>query len=400
MFKKVGAFDEAPEEEFLKRMGVLKGLMAEAGFDYALLLENVDRFYFTGTMQKGMVVVPVDGDPLVFVEKGMERAKRETALPLIPVRRDKEIGQILSDRGILKGKAGLELDVLPVSLFERLKKGIAFDRYGDIAPLVKEVRIVKSPWELEQMKKSGRTLTHVFGKARDVVREGVTEVEIEATLLAEGRRVGHHGYLRMRGFNQEIMTMAVQSGYTGAIATIVDGPIAGAGVTPAVPQGSSFKRVERGIPVTIDYCGGYNGYHTDETRTFVAGELDEAFRKPYDTAREIIEDAMSFGREGVDCTEIFSRAYDMAKKAHLEDHFMGHGEGQVSFIGHGVGLEINELPIITPRHGRLLKEGMVFAFEPKFVLPHRGAIGIEVDFIVRPRGLERITADSLEIIRV
>ena len=79
---------------------------------------------------------------------------------------------------------------------------------------------------------------------------------------------------------------------------------------------------------------------------------------------------------------------------------MGYGEGQVSFIGHGLGLEINELPVITARHGRILKEGMVFAFEPKFVIPGKGAIGLEVDLIVRPQGLERVTADSLDIVYV
>jgi Xaa-Pro dipeptidase len=197
-----------------------------------------------------------------------------------------------------------------------------------------------------------------------------------------------------------MMTLTVQAGYTGAISTMLDGPITGTGVTPAVPQGSSFKKVERGIPVTIDYGGGYNGYITDETRSFVVGELKEVFRKPYETARSIIEDVMTYGKAGVDCTEIFSRAYDIAKKESLEDHFLGHGDGKVAFIGHGLGLEINELPIITTRHSRILKEGMVFAFEPKFVLPPYGAIGIEVDFIVRANGVERVTENSIDIVQL
>jgi Xaa-Pro aminopeptidase len=204
----------------------------------------------------------------------------------------------------------------------------------------------------------------------------------------------------MRGFNQEMMTLTVQAGYTGAITTLLDAPITGAGVTPAVPQGSSFKPVEQGIPVTIDYGGGYNGYITDETRSFVVGELKDVFRKPYEAARSIIEDVMTYGKAGIDCTDIFSRAHDIAKKAHLEDYFLGHGDGKVAFIGHGLGLEINELPIITARHSRILKEGMVFAFEPKFVLPHYGAIGIEVDFIVRANGLERVTANSIDIVQL
>lgn len=400
MFSHIGAFDKIPKEDLLRRLNGLRGLMADAGIHFALIFQNVDRFYFTGTMQKGTLVVPLDHEPLLFIEKGAERAAMETPLPITPVKNDKQIRGILHDKGILKGKAGLELDVLPVSVFERLKRVVGFDGYADIAPSIKELRALKSPFELTQIKKSGEIMAHVFAKARDLVREGITEIEIDATLTAEGRKRGHQGFLRMRGINQEMMTITAQCGYTGTIPTCADLPIAGFGVTPAVPQGSSLKEVERGIPVTIDYGGGYNGYITDETRVFVVGKLKDIFLKPYETAREIIEDVKAHAKEGVDCTEIFLRARHIAQKAHLNDFFMGYGEGKVSFIGHGLGLEINEVPVITARHSRLLKEGMVFAFEPKFVLPGHGAIGIEVDFIVRKHGLERVTEDSIDIVYV
>jgi Xaa-Pro dipeptidase len=400
LLRQVGAFDPVPKDDLLQRINNLRQLMAKAGIHFALILQNVDRFYFSGTMQKGILVVPLDQDPLIFVEKGMERAVMETPLEVTPIKNDKEIKKILVDKHILKGKAGLELDVVPISIFERLKRVIGFERYADISEPIKEVRAIKSPFELAQIHKSGEMLSHVFAKARDEVWEGRTELEIDAALVAEGRKIGHQGFLRMRGFNQEMMTLTVQAGYTGAITTLLDAPITGAGVTPAVPQGSSFKRVERGIPVTIDYGGGYNGYITDETRSFVVGELKDVFRKPYEAARSIIEDVMTYGKAGIDCTEIFSRAYEIAKKARLEDYFLGHGDGKVAFIGHGLGLEINELPIITARHSRILKEGMVFAFEPKFVLPPYGAIGIEVDFIVQADGLERVTANSIDIVQL
>jgi len=398
MLKQVGAFDPVPADDLLQRIDRLRQLMAKDSIDFALLVQNVDRFYFSGTMQKGIVVVPLDEEPLIFVEKGMERAVLETPLVVTAVRNDREIHKILSNKKVLKGKAGLELDVLPVSVFERLRRVIGFDRYADVSEVIKEVRAIKSPFELVQMRKSGEMLSRVFKKAKEEVREGRTELEIDAALVAEGRKMGHQGFLRMRGINQEMMTLTVQAGYTGAISTLLDGPITGVGVTPANPQGSSFKRVERGIPVTIDYGGGYNGYITDETRSFVVGQLTKVFEKPYETARSIIEDIMTHGKAGIDCTKIFTRAYDMAKKAHLEEYFLGYGDGKVAFIGHGLGLEINELPIITGRHHRPLQEGMIFAFEPKFVIPHQGAIGIEVDFVVRPHGLERLTGDSFDLV--
>jgi Xaa-Pro aminopeptidase len=398
MMKRVGAYDLIPKGDLKKRIEALKRMMIESEVHFAVIMENVDKFYFTGTMQPGILVVPVDDEPLLFIRKGTERAQAESPFPIIPIKDDREIGEMISSSGVSKGVAGFELDVVSVSSFERLKHVLHVARAKDITPAIKELRAVKSSFELEQIRKSGAMITRVFEKAKEVIREGVSEIEIDAALVAEGRRLGHQGYLRMRGLNQEMTTIMVQSGYTGTFATFVDGPIAGAGVTPAVPNGSSFKIVERGIPITVDYGGGYNGYTTDETRVFVIGELQERFKKPYETARTIIEEAVAFGKEGVNTTEIFSRAHETVKKAKLLDYFLGYGEGQVQFIGHGLGLEINELPVITARHSRILKEGMVFAFEPKFVLPPYGAIGIEVDFIVKSDRLERVTNDCLDIV--
>jgi Xaa-Pro dipeptidase len=391
------AFDQVPKQDLLRRIDGLRSLMGEEHIDFALVFENVDKFYFSGTMQKGILVIPMHEEPLLFIEKGTERARSETPFTITPVNSHREIRAILKDKGVLKGRGGLELDVVPVALFERLKRSIGFDHYANIGPLIQELRMIKSDFELEQMKRSGQMLAEVFAIARNVIREGVTELDIDAALVAEGRKLGHQGLIRMRGINQEMTVTTVQTGYTGTITTFVDGPITGAGITPAVPYGSSFNKVEKGIPVTVDYGATHNGYITDETRTFVVGRLKEMFRKPYETALEIIGDVTNFAREGVDCTEIFSRAYSIVQKAHLQDYFMGCGEGQVSFIGHGVGLEVNELPVITARHGRVLRAGMVFALEPKFVLPPYGAIGIEVDLIVRPDSVERVTGDSIDI---
>ncbi len=397
MLQQIGAFDPVSKEELLGRIKGLKALMAAQGIDFAVIMQNVDMFYFTGTIQKGMLVVALDREPLLFIEKSVNRAKLDTPLDVIPIKRDREVKKTLEEEGILKGKGGMELDVVPVMVFERFKNVVGWQDFVDVSHLIKELRMVKSPYELGQIRKSGAIVARVFDRAREVIREGVSEMEIDALLVAEGRRLGHHGFLRMRGFNQEMMNAYVFAGYTSAVASYADVPIGGVGVTPAIAQSSSFLQVQRGIPVLVDYGGGFNGYVTDETRAFTVGPLQELFRKPYEVAREIVEDATSFGRVGVNATELYRRAYEMVKKAGLEENFMGHGEGQVSFIGHGLGLEINELPVITARHGRLLQEGMVFAFEPKFVFPGIGAIGIEVDFIVREERLERVTEWPIDI---
>ncbi len=398
MMEQTGAFDPVPKEEILRRIDELKRRMTEGQIDFAVIFQNVDRFYFTGTMQKGMVVIPLNGEPIVFVEKDIERAGEECPLATTPIKSDKEIKDILEEKGVLQGVAGFEFDVLPVSLFERLRKVTGVHRYADASACIKEVRAVKSAFELDQMRKSADILGLVFEKARQIMREGAREIDIDAELTAEGRKLGHQGFLRMRGLNQEMMTITVTSGLTAAMICCADVPIGGAGVTPALPQGSSLKRIGKDVPVLIDYGGGYNGYITDETRAFVTGKLDDVFRKPYEAAREIIADMLNHAKAGMDCTELFVRSHRIAKSAGLEDNFMGYGKGKVAFIGHGLGLEINELPVITGKHHRVLKEGMVFAFEPKFILPGLGAIGMEIDVMVTTSGVERLTSDPIDLI--
>jgi len=226
------------------------------------------------------------------------------------------------------------------------------------------------------------------------------EVDIAAVLEAEGRKFGHQGFLRMRGLNQEMMNIYVTHGHSATIHSHADVSISGFGVTHAIAQGPSINVVQRDMPVIVDYGGAHNGYITDETRLFVAGRLNDLHEKAYRIAREIIEGAEVYGKEGVNATEIFGRALRKAESAKLEDYFMGYGPGKVSFIGHGLGLEINELPVITARHNMILKEAMVFAFEPKFIMPGQGAVGIEVDFIVRKNRLERVTDTALDVVYV
>ncbi len=400
MLKTMSVGEFTPKYEIENRIERFQRKMEENNIAFSIILQNVDLFYFTGTLQKGVLVIPLDGDPMFFVEKTLGRAIQESPLEVIPIKKDKDVGNILRGKNILKGNGGMEFDVLPVTVFERWKGILGVDNLSDISSLIKATRIIKSPFEITQIIKSGQIVSHVFSKAGDVIKLGEREIDISAVLEAEGKKYGHQGFLRMRGLNQEMMNMYVTHGQSAIITSHGDVPISGVGITHAIAQGPSMNRIVRDIPVIIDYGGGYNGYITDETRSFVVGELKDIFKKAYDTAREIIEYAMDYGREGINAIEIFNGSLDRAKKAGIEAYFMGYAEGKVGFIGHGIGLEINELPVITPRHDIILKEGMVFAFEPKFIIPGQGAIGIEVDFIVRQDRLERVTDAPIDMVYI
>ncbi|HOP85642.1 MAG TPA: Xaa-Pro peptidase family protein [Syntrophorhabdaceae bacterium] len=400
MLRNLSVGELTPKEEIYKRINSLKKKMAEKGIPLSLIIQNVDLFYFAGTVQKGALFIPIDRDPILFVERNADRVKYESPLDVIPIKREKEIRDILSEKGIKGETLGMELDVVPVLVCERWKDILKIRHVVDISNEIKDLRLIKSPFEIEQIKKSGEVTAHVLKMAKHHIKENMTELEIDAILGAEGRKAGHQGFLRMRGLNQEMMNVYVTHETTCTIPSAGDVPIAGVGITHAIAQGASINRIKRGIPVILDYGGGYNGYITDETRCYVIGKLDDFFKKPYEVAKIIVEETTDFAKEGVNGIEVFERAIKHVKKAGLEEYFMGHGKGKVSFIGHGLGLEINELPVITPRHNVVLQEGMVFAFEPKFIFPGKGATGIEVDFIVRKDRLERVTDFPIDIVYI
>jgi Xaa-Pro dipeptidase len=392
--------EPAPKEEILQRVAGLRAGMAAAGIDFAIIAQTVDLYYLTGSAQRATFVVSTNHRPLHFVQRSLDRAQEESAWPVIPVASDKDIAGIAESRRVFSGRGAMELDVVPVALYERMKNITGAKGFVDVSGIIRTLRLIKSPYELDQIRRAGTICDHIFQRASATITEGAREIDIDAELLAEGRRRDHQGLLRMRGFNQEMMNLFVAAGYTGTIPSAGDVPVSGLGLGPAMPMGSSVKKVERHIPVFVDCGGGYNGYIADETRCFVVGTLDEMFRHAFEVSKEIVEDAESFGKAGIDTTEIFSRALRRVKTAGLEAHFMGFGDGQVSFVGHGVGLEINELPVITARHHTILKEGMVVAFEPKFIFPGRGVVGIEVDFIVRKDRLERITGTPIDLVEL
>jgi Xaa-Pro dipeptidase len=400
MVEEISSFELTPPEEISARVSALQRKMGAKDIDLALILQNADLFYFTGTLQRGYLCIPQEGEPLFFVQKYYDRAVQESPLPCIKVKGMKALPNLLRDHGITGTRLGLELDVIPVSLFDRIKGLFGNWEALDISVEIKEIRSIKSAFEIQQIKQSGKIIDLVFPSVREHLREGMTELELDGILFSIGRAAGHQGLIRMRGFNQEMMNAYVLSGANACTSSFGDTPLCGLGATHAIAQGSSSKKIRRNEPIVIDYGGGHNGYVTDETRTFVIGALKAHLERAHQVARSIIDAVESSAKPEDLATGIYERAKAIAAEKGLDPYFMGHGEGQVAFVGHGIGLEVNEWPIIGRGFRRPLEPGMVFAFEPKFVFPGEGAVGIELDYIVRENGLERVTHFPTDIVSV
>ncbi|HBF42315.1 MAG TPA: hypothetical protein DDW42_01555 [Desulfobacteraceae bacterium] len=227
----------------------------------------------------------------------------------------------------------------------------------------------------------------------------MTELEIDGWLGLIARREGHMGILRMRGWNQEMTHAHVLSGKSGSEVSYLNSPHGGTGTTPAVAQGAGNRSIRKNEPIGIDYGVAVNGYTGDQFRTFVIGNLSKTLERAHDCSRDIHCLLVGEAKPGVRCEDLYNLAVDEAASRGYGDFFMGHGEGHVKFVGHGIGLEIDEYPIIAPRSEYKLEVGMVIAIEPKFIFPGKGVVGLEDDYLVTSSGLERITLTDQILMR-
>jgi Xaa-Pro dipeptidase len=390
-----------PQEEIQKRIKQLQSYLKREKVKSCLILQNVDLFYFSGTIQRSYLFIPSEGNPLLMVQKDFDRARKESPLKsIIPIERPKAISSILKKEGGLK-RVGLECDVLPVSQLRQLEKLFPQSEFVDVSKAIKYVRMIKSPYEIDQLRCSAKILDEVFEYAKRVLKPGITEIEAESHLIELGRLRGHQGLTRMRAWNQDMINACVLSGNSGGVLTHLDVSVIGPGISPAFPQGSSFNLIEKDVPIQIDFSIAYNGYITDGARTYVIGTLPKKLKEAYGVALEIREEMEKAAKPGVSCSHLYHLSSQIVKKRGLEDYFIGTKKNQAPFVGHGIGLEIDELPLLAMGFSQPLEIGMVFAFEPKFIFPDIGAVALEDDYVVTEEGVEKLTYadDKIIVIR-
>ena len=390
-----------PATELKNRIDRLQKEMAVHSLGAILMLQNADLFYFTGAIQQGALYVPLEGEALYLVRKDYARARMESGLKeVIPFSSPRDIPGVLADFGYaLPDTIGLELDVVPVSVMNRFRKGLGGCNISDATPMIRKVRAVKSDYELGILKDAALIVDKVCKRVPEILREGMTDLELTAELEFVARKEGHQGLVRMRGFNNELFYGHAFSGADSAVPTYSDTPLGGVGLNPSFPQGASYKSVRKNEPVTVDFSGVFDGYIVDQTRMFSIGELPDKLSKAYVDMVLILNHAKKIAKPGATWGGVYDECLQMACDMGYQDHFMGSKGAQVSFIGHGVGVELDEYPFIAKGfNDHELEENMVFAFEPKVVYPGLGAVGVEDTFWVGPEGLKHLTFANHELI--
>jgi Xaa-Pro aminopeptidase len=225
----------------------------------------------------------------------------------------------------------------------------------------------------------------------------MTEVELAGRLEAVARRLGHQGIVRMRTWNQEMFYGHLMAGASAGVPSYLASPTGGAGLTPAIAQGPGFKRIARHEPILLDYVGAVDGYLADQTRIFALGALPDWLVAAHQAMLAVQQTVVEAAHPGVTCADLYRLAVRTAADLGYGEHFMGRPPERIPFVGHGVGLELDEWPILAEQSPHHLQPGMVFALEPKLIYPGEGVVGIENMFLVGADGLERLTLTSEEL---
>ncbi len=390
-----------PATELEYRCKKLQDLMNENGLDAVIMAQNADLYYFTGTIQSGCLYVPAAGQPLYLVRRDLNRARMESGLKeLVSFGSPKDIPEILARYGYpVPQRIGLEFDVLPVSFLERYRKVWPQAGFSDATPLIRQVRMIKSHYEIHLLQDAADQVHKVHLRAMEAIREGMTDLELAAELEYTARQHGHPGLIRMRVFNGEMLFGHTFSGVDSAVPAYTDTPLGGMGPSPCFGQGASHKPIGRNEPIIVDFAGNIDGYLVDQTRVFSIGKLPDRLHKGFDDMLRIQDFMKEIAVAGISWGELYDQCHALALEMGYADSFMGAKGSQVSFIGHGVGVEIDEYPFIAKGFKeQTLQPGMVWAFEPKVVFPGEGAVGIENTFYLSNDGLKQLTRSDDDLV--
>lgn len=385
--------------ETMSRIERLRSAMDRKDPDWGtiMLVGRVNQYYFTGTMQDGLLIIRKDGTVNYFVRKSIDRARDESNLPnVFPMESYRDAAKAV---GAECGRTYLETEVATIALVERLRKAFILAGVFSVDRTVLEVRMRKSPSELALMEESGRQHRHLLDViVPGLLQEGMSEAELTGRIYEAMIQLGHHGVTRFSMFQNEMIVGQIAFGESALLRTSFDGPGGARGMSAAVPiVGSRERKLKVGDLIIADVGYGVEGYHSDCTQVYRFGaEPTEQMVKLQDLCISIEREAAAALRPGAIPSEIYLAALARVSPE-LEPDFMGFHGKKVNFLGHGVGLHLDELPVIARGFDQPLENGIVIALEPKMGIAGLGMVGVEDMYVVTSEGGRCLTGGGQAI---
>ena len=379
---------EARLERFRRAMDA-----AHPGWEMAAVNHKVAMYYFTGTIQEGVLLIRPQ-DAVFWVRRSFERACNESHFSDIrPMHSFREAAAFY---GSAPKVMYVETKKATLDWERMLHKYFAFEELGSFDSVLQDLRMVKSEYELKQMEQSGAIHETVLDiVAPKLIHGGISEAQLAIALYSEMVQRGSHGTAR---FNQALGEEAVgiaSFGKSGLVRTGFDGPGGTDGTCIAVQSiGNAFRKLQPGRLVYLDIPCGFDGYHTDKTVVYYYGDLakDEQSKQLMEAQQRCLELEQEVVRlmvPGEPIENLYLRTMDKFDNIY-GDAFMNGGK----FLGHSIGLVMDEAPAIAKGFKQPLQPGMTFAVEPKIALPGLGMVGTENTYVVTENGARSLTGSS------
>lgn len=377
------------------RIQKIQARLKKEGVCGVLLSTPINIFYLLERVVDGYCFVPTGGNPLFFIRKPIGLTDEKT---IFSIHKLEQIPELLKDNGcVIDDSLMLELDELSVVSYLRIKQAFSLSVIPkDATKMMREIRSIKTDREIQLLKESARVQSEIFALVPSFFESGMTDRELSVRFESE---------MRLRNTAPQLSTFkdlkaglcCVWTGDNASVPSPYDFSLGGAGHI-ALPLGDIGMKIEKGMSIMIDCGVNITGYVSDMTRCFSYGKLsEEAYR-----IHQVSLDIMQMVREakiGDSCEELYLRSLRMAESAGLKEHYMGYKQ-QAKFLGHGVGLVVNELPVLCRHSMSCLEKNMVIAAEPKFIVLGVGAVGCENTFVVTEQGLNQLTFGEEKIIEL
>ncbi len=306
---------------------------------------------------------------------------------------------------VLSPTLAMEMGALPWDLSRRLQKELQAHEFVAADAIFLQARSRKSVWELNKMRIAGARhnegICQILPKR---MRPGMSEKEIAHLSWEVFFGLGHSGMNRLGNFGEECFLGHIAAGDNGNYPSHFNGPLGLKGEHPATPYMGDGKTIwQKNQILSLDIGYVLEGYHTDKTHIYYSGKISSLpaeVRKAHDACVEIQNKAAEELKPGAIPSEIWNNAKSRAEKFGISEGFMGLDGNKVPFLGHGIGLVIDEFPVLANRFDEPLLENMTIAIEPKVGFPGIGMVGIENTFVVTQAGGISITGEDYNIIEV
>lgn len=383
-------FDPRPETMSApERIAVLQAALQERGLAGVILFYSRDVFYYTGTAQPAWLVVRPD-DYALFVHKGIDFARRESILPSEHVREARSLDavcEVMFPGPGLGEPVGSELDLLSVRQAEAYRQALGARRLVDCSSMVLEQRMIKSADELGLIAEACAALHAGHLAALKTIAPGITELELAAAVENAHRLAGHDGLIFMRRIDFCMSRGPLASGPNLREISGLVFSITGRGLGPAVAAGPSRRTIEDGDFVLVDIPTCVSGYHADQARMYCLGDPPDGAASLFERLKAVADRLIDSLRPGMTSGQAFDLAWAEAEARGLGTSFLRFPSGvRAHFIGHGVGLEMNEPPILARDGRETLEAGMVLALEMHVMEPEGWTLKLEDTVLLTETG--------------